>query len=425
MALFKFRLPGQGEAAPEGRRRAGAATNVRKSQAAPTESVESLRQRARHRVIGASVLVVAAVIGFPMLFDSEPRPVDVNVPIAIPDRDNAPPLHASAERVAAQDSLNDHEEVVTNDPAPVVVPPPVRSSTSSAERSAVNAEAAAQAERDRAAQAAKDKAEQERAAKAAHEREARDKAAKEKAAKEKAAKDKAAKEKAAKERADRAEKEKAERAERTERADKLAHFVSCLVYLPRDRYTTDVRLARQDILVRELGGESILRLGPLAQGAHTMAALGGPLTAGGGLWVDGERLLDKEKEVASLALLDGATLAVRFALVADESNAQGVIMEITKQARKGDILMMQMGFEEKDDTGGATVGNKIKLAHTYIGVIQEDGQYMTALVFLRSIQAGHLPFTWGLYNTRLKRFVLGGASDDFRLQEYMKLNVRG
>ena len=41
------------------------------------------------------------------------------------------------------------------------------------------------------------------------------------------------------------------------RADQLAHFVSCLVYLPRDRYTTAVRLAMQDILVRELGGESI------------------------------------------------------------------------------------------------------------------------------------------------------------------------
>ncbi len=41
------------------------------------------------------------------------------------------------------------------------------------------------------------------------------------------------------------------------RADQLAHFVSCLVYLPRDRYTTDVRLEMQDILVRELGGESI------------------------------------------------------------------------------------------------------------------------------------------------------------------------
>jgi len=41
------------------------------------------------------------------------------------------------------------------------------------------------------------------------------------------------------------------------RADPLAHFVSCLVYLPRDRYTTAVRLEMQDILVRELGGVSI------------------------------------------------------------------------------------------------------------------------------------------------------------------------
>lgn len=41
------------------------------------------------------------------------------------------------------------------------------------------------------------------------------------------------------------------------RADQLGHFVSSLVYLPRDRYTTAVRLAMQDILVREFGGESI------------------------------------------------------------------------------------------------------------------------------------------------------------------------
>ncbi|UXA11833.1 NAD-glutamate dehydrogenase [Mycobacterium sp. SMC-8] len=41
------------------------------------------------------------------------------------------------------------------------------------------------------------------------------------------------------------------------RVDPLAHFVSCLVYLPRDRYTTAVRLDMQDILVRELGGVSI------------------------------------------------------------------------------------------------------------------------------------------------------------------------
>ena len=41
------------------------------------------------------------------------------------------------------------------------------------------------------------------------------------------------------------------------RADRLEHFVSCLVYLPRDRYTTAVRLQIKDILVREFGGTSL------------------------------------------------------------------------------------------------------------------------------------------------------------------------
>ncbi|WP_297592548.1 NAD-glutamate dehydrogenase [Mycobacterium sp.] len=38
------------------------------------------------------------------------------------------------------------------------------------------------------------------------------------------------------------------------RADSLQYFVSCLVYLPRDRYTTAVRLKIEDILVHEFGG---------------------------------------------------------------------------------------------------------------------------------------------------------------------------
>lgn len=38
------------------------------------------------------------------------------------------------------------------------------------------------------------------------------------------------------------------------RADRLQYFVSCLVYLPRDRYTTKVRLQIEDILVREFRG---------------------------------------------------------------------------------------------------------------------------------------------------------------------------
>jgi glutamate dehydrogenase len=41
------------------------------------------------------------------------------------------------------------------------------------------------------------------------------------------------------------------------RADRLQYFVSCLVYVPRDRYTTAVRLQIEDILVREFGGERL------------------------------------------------------------------------------------------------------------------------------------------------------------------------
>ncbi|MEU0540769.1 NAD-glutamate dehydrogenase [Nocardia sp. NPDC005978] len=41
------------------------------------------------------------------------------------------------------------------------------------------------------------------------------------------------------------------------RMDTYGRFVACMVYLPRDRYTTRVRLEMQDILVRELAADSI------------------------------------------------------------------------------------------------------------------------------------------------------------------------
>jgi len=41
------------------------------------------------------------------------------------------------------------------------------------------------------------------------------------------------------------------------RRDVYGRFVSCLVYLPRDRYSTEVRLRMQDILLDALGGTSI------------------------------------------------------------------------------------------------------------------------------------------------------------------------
>src|SRR6185436_2444261 len=76
MALFKFRKAAD-EAPPSPRQ---------------AESVEAMRRRARHRLIGAVVLILVGVIGFPLLFDTQPRPIAVDIPIEIPDRNKVKPL---------------------------------------------------------------------------------------------------------------------------------------------------------------------------------------------------------------------------------------------------------------------------------------------------------------------------------------------
>lgn len=86
MAFFKFR--NRGPQGNEGRNTSLAS--------APAESVEAMRRRARHRLLGAAVLVLVGVIGFPLLFDTQPRPIAVDIPIEIPDRAKVKPLPAPA-----------------------------------------------------------------------------------------------------------------------------------------------------------------------------------------------------------------------------------------------------------------------------------------------------------------------------------------
>jgi DedD protein len=86
MAFFKLRLPGRFSSTQTG---ADALSN------APAESVEVIRKRARHRLMGSVVLVLGAVVGLPLLFDSQPRPVAIDTPIVIPDRNQTSPLNAT------------------------------------------------------------------------------------------------------------------------------------------------------------------------------------------------------------------------------------------------------------------------------------------------------------------------------------------
>lgn len=56
------------------------------------EAVEQVRRSARRRLIGAVVLLGLGVIAFPLLFETAPRPIPVDLPIEIPRKDGAPPL---------------------------------------------------------------------------------------------------------------------------------------------------------------------------------------------------------------------------------------------------------------------------------------------------------------------------------------------
>ena len=87
---------------------------------APAQTVEAMRRRAMHRLIGAAILVLAGVIGFPALFDNQPRPIPVDLPIVIPDKANVPALVAPAATVV--NAASPPPAASAQAPVPVVPP---------------------------------------------------------------------------------------------------------------------------------------------------------------------------------------------------------------------------------------------------------------------------------------------------------------
>ena len=103
MAFFKFRKnAGDSSATP-----------------AQPDSVEVMRKRAKHRLIGAAVLVLVGVIGFPLLFDNQPRPIAVDIPIEIPDKNKVKPLVVPAVPSPSAAAASAPAKPVAVAPAPV------------------------------------------------------------------------------------------------------------------------------------------------------------------------------------------------------------------------------------------------------------------------------------------------------------------
>ena len=82
-----------------------ASKDDRPAPAAEPGSVQLARIHARRRLVGALVLLVAGIAVFPVLFETQPRPIAVDTPIVMPAREPAPALGGPVAR------------------APVTVPP--------------------------------------------------------------------------------------------------------------------------------------------------------------------------------------------------------------------------------------------------------------------------------------------------------------
>lgn len=113
MGLFSFlKRDDAAAAAPKKPARSGA-------KASAADDVQVLRVRARRRLIGAAVLVAAGVVGFPLIFETQPRPIPVDLPIEIPRKETVPPLAVPTREPLAQQT----EPASTPEPTPAVEAP--------------------------------------------------------------------------------------------------------------------------------------------------------------------------------------------------------------------------------------------------------------------------------------------------------------
>ena len=99
-------------------------------------AVQAARIRARRRLIGALVLLAVGVVGFPILFETQPRPLPVDTPILVPEGTPtsarvAPPAAARPVPAVPADAGNEPVAFATAAPAassaaaPAAPPQPV------------------------------------------------------------------------------------------------------------------------------------------------------------------------------------------------------------------------------------------------------------------------------------------------------------
>ncbi len=91
-----------------------------------TSEASEIRRRGRRRLVGAIAIVALLVVFVPMILDQEPR-TGREPALAIPPRENAPPLPAPGQRAPAAPAPQAAPAAATPAPAPAAAPSPARS----------------------------------------------------------------------------------------------------------------------------------------------------------------------------------------------------------------------------------------------------------------------------------------------------------
>jgi DedD protein len=88
------------------------------------DDVQRARTRARQRLIGAVVLVGIGIVGFPLVFETQPRPIPVDIPIELPRKDGAPSLVMPAARTPGATSSTPAAQIQPAAPVTSASPQP-------------------------------------------------------------------------------------------------------------------------------------------------------------------------------------------------------------------------------------------------------------------------------------------------------------
>ena len=130
------------------------------------DSVETIRRQAQYRLAGAAMLVSVAVVSFSLLFDTEPRTLGVDMPIAIPTKDKVQPVVGKqVAQAEAKSEAPSSEGVIDEDSAEASAQAAAKLAAQAAQVAQAAQASQASQEKQAAAKLAADKAVAEQAAK--------------------------------------------------------------------------------------------------------------------------------------------------------------------------------------------------------------------------------------------------------------------